>query len=785
MAQNNPGITISGMILNVKKISLPYANVVLKTQKDSSFVMGTVSNDEGRFTLANVKSGSYLVEISMIGFKTHQQKYTVGTLSQFLDLGVFELKDDAKTLNEVTVTGTTLDGISDKLDKKTFTLANNVAQSGGSILQAMQNLPGVTIQDGKVQLRGNDKIAVLIDGKQNAITGFGSQTGLDNIPASAIERIEIINNPSAKYDANGNAGIINIIYKKSRQEGLNGKIGLTTGLGALWIRKENLPGIRPQYQATPKINPSLSLNYRKNKVNTFLQADWLYTQTLNRNDFAQRIYDDGTVINQQVKRNRTTTFSTVKTGIDWNPDDHNSFTVSAYLNREKILDRGDIPYFNEDFSVRSRLWQFLEDEVKYTATAAVLYQHKFKQPGHLLNASFNYTFHREDEKYFFTNIMPTFTGEDAFKLLSDEHVADLNMDYIKPLKHGRLEGGFKFRRRTIPTNMQFFPGLNSPLDVNAGGWADYKETIPAIYGNYVFESNTFELEAGLRFEYVKVNYDVNPNHNTYKSDGYDYTRPFPNLRLGYKLNTQHKISLFYNERVDRPNEVDIRIFPKYDEPEVIKVGNPTLRPQFTKNIELGHKLTWDKGSLYSAVYHKMINATISRIATVVPGSTLIYNIFQNAGKSRQSGAELSFQQQLAPWFSFNTSAALYKNTIDAFTVENKYPVPTVYSMPKESLTSWNTKFNGMFKLPKSTELQFSAVYLAPDIIPQGKIGSRFSVDLGAKKQIQKGKGELFLNGTDLFNTLRPKREISGNGFKLISTDYFETQVFRLGYSYKF
>jgi outer membrane receptor protein involved in Fe transport len=785
MAQRNPDIIISGMVQDAKKTPLPYANVVLKTKKDSRFVMGTVSNDEGRFTLANVKSGNYLVEISMIGFKSQQQKYTVGTLSQFLDLGIFELSVDATTLNEVTVNGAAPDGVSDKLDRKTFTLANNVAQSGGSILQAMQNLPGVTIQDGKVQLRGNDKIAILIDGKQNAITGFGSQTGLDNIPASAIERIEIINNPSAKYDANGNAGIINIIYKKSRQEGLNGKVGLTTGLGALLVRKKNLPGIRPQYQATPKINPSLSLNYKKNKVNTFLQADWLYTQTLNRNDFAQRIYDDGTVINQQVKRNRTTTFSTVKTGVDWKPNDNNSFTVSAYLNREKILDKGDIPYFNKDLTVRSRLWQFLEDEVKYTATAAVLYQHKFKQPGHLLNASFNYTFHREDEKYFFTNIMPTFRGEDAFKLLSDEHVADINMDYIKPLKHGRLEGGFKFRRRTIPTNMQFFPGLNSPLDVSAGGWADYKETIPAIYGNYVFESNVFELEAGLRFEYVNVNYDVNPNHNTYKSDGYDYTRPFPNLRLGYKLDRKNKVSLFYNERVDRPNEVDIRIFPKYDEPEIIKVGNPTLRPQFTKNVELGHKLTWGKGSLYSAIYHKMINATISRIATIVPGSTLIYNIFQNAGKSRQSGTEVSFQQQLAPWFSFNTSLALYGNTIDAFMIENKYPVPTVYSMPKESLTSWNTKFNGMFKLPKSTELQFSAVYLAPDIIPQGKIGSRFSVDLGTKKQIQKGKGELFLNGTDLFNTLRPKREISGNGFKLISTDYFETQVFRLGYSYKF
>ncbi|TCC99824.1 TonB-dependent receptor domain-containing protein [Pedobacter psychroterrae] len=783
--QNSTAITASGIVKDTKKVSLPYANIVLKAQKDSVFLTGTVTDEEGRFTLSGLKSGNYFLEISMVGFVTIKQPLTVGALSPFLDLGLFELSGDTRALNEVNITGTPEDGVSSKLDKKVFTLANNATQTGGSVLQAMQNLPGVTIQDGKVQLRGNHNVAVLIDGKQNAVTGFGSQTGLDNIPASAIERIEIINNPSAKYDANGNAGIINIIYKKNRQEGLNGKIGLSSGLGALWIRKENLPGIRPQYQATPKLNPSVSLNYRKNKVNTFLQGDWLYTQTLNRNDFAQRSYDDGTVINQQVKRNRTTTFSTIKTGVDWNPDDQNAFTVSVYLNREKIIDKGDIPYFNNDFSVRNRLWQFLEDEVKYTATGAALYQHKFKQPGHLLNASFNYTFHREDEKYFFTNIMPSFTGEDAFKLLSDEHVADFNLDYTKPLKHGRLEGGVKFRRRTIPTDMQFFPGLNSPLDVNAGGWADYKETIPAVYGNYVFESSRFELEAGLRFEYVKVNYDVNPNHNTYTSDGYDYTRPFPNLRLGYKLNDKNKISMFYNERVDRPNEVDIRIFPKYDEPEVIKVGNPTLRPQFTKSIELGHKLTWTKGSVYSAVYHKMVDATISRIATVVPGNTLIYNIFQNAGKSRNTGGELTYHQELAVWFSFNVSTAVYKNTIDVFTITNKYPVPTRYTMPRESITSWNSKLNAMFKLPGKANLQVSAIYLAPDIIPQGKIGSRFSADMGLKKQIQKGKGELFLNGTDLFNTLSPKKKVRGNGFTLISTDYLETQVFRLGYSYKF
>ena len=175
---------------------------------------------------------------------------------------------------EVVVKGK-VDNINEKMDKKTFSVKDNVSQSGGSVLQAMQNLPGITVQEGKVQLRGNDKVIVLIDGKQTALTGFGSQTGLDNIPASSIEKIEIINNPSSKYDANGNAGIINIVMKKNKQEGFNGKIGFTSGFGALWVKKENLPGIRPQYTFTPKLNPSLSINYRKAK-----KGEWGIAQAI-------------------------------------------------------------------------------------------------------------------------------------------------------------------------------------------------------------------------------------------------------------------------------------------------------------------------------------------------------------------------------------------------------------------------------------------------------------------------------------------------------------------------
>lgn len=780
-------VTLSGTVKDAKsKTSIPFVNVLLKNAKDSSFVAGGLSNDHGLFSMEGIKSGNYLLAISYVGYTTRIQPVLLGNLSNFQDLGIIELQEDAKALKEVVISSQQQDGLNAKMDKKSFSVAANISQAGGSVLQAMKNLPGVTTTpDGKLELRGSDKVAILIDGKQSAITGFGGQTSLDNIPASSIERIEIINNPSAKFDANGNAGIINIIYKKNKQEGFNGKIGLSAGLGALWQRKENLPGIRPQYQGSPKLNPSLSLNYRKNKVNTFFQGDWLYTQTLNRNEFAERTYDNGEQIQQQVKRNRITTFATAKTGMDWTINAHNTFNISALFNREKITDRGDIPYFNSLNMERLRLWQFLEDEVKYTATASANYSHHFEQPGHQLNASFNYTFHREDEKYFFTNIMPSFTGEDSFKLLSDERVSDLNVDYVRPLKYGRIEGGLKFRSRSIPVNMQFFPGLNSPLDVNAGGWADYKEKIPALYGNYVFESNKFELEAGLRLEYVKVDYKVNPGHNTYKSDGYEYTKPYPNLRLAYKLDDRNKFSVFYNYRIDRPNEVDIRIFPKYDEPELIKVGNPALRPQFTSSFELGYKNNWDKGNLYTALYHRITDGTITRIATQAPGSTLLYNIFQNAGRSYNSGLELIFQQKLTDWLSLNTNANIYQNTINAFSVENKYPVSVVYSAPRQQLISGNLKVNGAFKLPQKFEAQLTGIYLAPDIIPQGKIDSRFSLDLGIKKGIQKGAGELFLNATDVLNTLRISKRITGNGFQLKSTDYLETQVFRLGYSYKF
>jgi hypothetical protein len=358
-AQSAPvAVTLSGRVVDVDtKAGLPFLTLQLRTARDSAFVSGRLSSETGAFTFTGIKPGTYLLLTRAIGYQPIRQRVLVGELSTFLDLGLVTMRRETQALTGVTVTAEA-DGVAAALDRRTFTVADNVSQAGGSVLQAMSTVPGVTVsQEGTVQLRGSDKVAVLIDGKQTALTGFGSQTGLANLPASAIERIEIITNPSARFDANASAGVINLVLKKQEQRGFNGTVGFTGGAGALWEKRENLPTIRPQFRGTPKLNPSLALNYRSGATNSFLQADWLHSPTLNKNEFSTRTYDDGTVIIQQVKRNRRTDYGTLKAGVDHAFGNRNTLNVSGLFNREKIIDNGDNPYFDGSLQNRYRRWR--------------------------------------------------------------------------------------------------------------------------------------------------------------------------------------------------------------------------------------------------------------------------------------------------------------------------------------------------------------------------------------------------------------------------------------------
>lgn len=778
-------VTVSGKV-KTEAASEPVAftQVMLFQAKDSVLAAGTVTDESGNFSLSGIKPGNYRMLIRFVGCVPYDTPLFIGSASSFLSLPDILLKEKVAQLQEVQVTGRAVE-VSSQMDKKTYEPDRVLSQQGGSVLQAMQNLPGVTIQDGKVQLRGNDKVVVLIDGKQTSLTGMGGQSGLENLAASGISKIEIIQNPGARYDANGNGGIINLVMRKEQAQGWAGKMGLAGGVGALWIKRENEPGIRRQYQATPKINPSLFLNYRKANWNAFFQADNLYTHTLNKNEFVRRSYEDGTLILQQLKRNRNTNFLNTKAGFDWNPSTRETLTASILFGSEKILDRGDQPFYVGSSSQPTRLWQFLEDELKTTLMGSASYQYRFSRPGEMLNANLNYTYHRENEKYFFTNQQNGQSGTDAFALLSDDHVADLNLDYERPLRYGRLETGIKGRFREIPTAMKFKPGLNSVIDSNAGGPATYRETIPAAYGSYFFETEHWDAELGLRVEWVQVNYLVPAGHPTYKSNGYQYFQPFPNTRIGYKLSENQKLSLYLGRRVDRPNEVDIRIFPKYDDAEIIKVGNPGLRPQFTNRLELSYKQVWNKGYFYLAAFLNASNGTIARIASTSGDSKILYAVFQNANRSYNSGVEWILSQDLGETYRVSLNATAFHNQIDGFRVTNLYPKPTEVRADKEEIYSWNLKVNQQWKPKPGWECQLNAVYLGPDLIPQGRIKARFTLDAGIKKSVGKGKSEFFFNGTDLLNTFVLKKEVKGNGFQYSSYDYYETQVFRLGWSRKF
>ena len=203
------GVTVSGTLKDVTDgNALPYANVILENATKADQRFGTITDETGIFSLDGVPAGTYQLEISYIGYKSQKQAVFIGSTSSYLDLGVISLEASSEQLDEVVLTGKQ-EGLGSALNKKTYAVDKQISQNGGSVLQSLQNLPGITIQDGQVQLRGNPKVMVLIDGKQTAVTGFGNQNGLDNLPASAVAQIEIINNPSARYDANGNAGIIN------------------------------------------------------------------------------------------------------------------------------------------------------------------------------------------------------------------------------------------------------------------------------------------------------------------------------------------------------------------------------------------------------------------------------------------------------------------------------------------------------------------------------------------------------------------------------------------------
>ena len=782
-------IILSGQLLDAETHeALPFANVAVHDFLTDALLTGAITDDDGRFEILEIPFGKYKLYFSFIGYVTSEQIFMGGGLNPIFDLGKIELAPSAENLEEVEVIGKQATTNAD-LNKKSFNLENNIAQSGGSVLDAMKTLPGVTFdQDGKVVLRGSDKVVVLIDGKQSSLTGFGNQKGLANIPASNIEKIEIINNPSAKYDANGFAGIVNIIYKKEKQTGLNGDVGLSLGLGALGKRRADTPTDLGSFSTNPKLIPSINLNYKKEKINYFLQSEFILQEALPNNEFTTRNYDDGRNLISQVPENRKQFRAIINAGIDYDLDENNSFTFSGLYDREKHIDTAQVAFIDLNKNSRNRYYNWREEEVTRYINAAVNYRHKFEQTGHTMSANVQYTQGLEDETYSLNDSSSVRVGRDKTNIRAIENTTSLSTDYVRPLKSGRVELGAKLRIRRLPVDYTITPGNQSIIYPDLGTFSDWGENLYAGYVNYLLEKEKYDVEAGLRAEQTNVFYDLDPVNAYYPdNDKYNYFELFPSVRFTYKMNDNNKLSVFYNRRIDRPGEPELRVFPKYDDPELLKVGNPYLRPQFTDAFELAHKYSWSSGSLFSAVYHRMIQDQYMRIFSIDdsnPDYDIVNRIYQNTGSATNTGVELLLSQDVTNHWKVSGTLNWYANTIDAYQGNLLFPFERTFDIQKSTANAWDAKVNTEFVLPKDVTFQLTGLYYSDRNIPQGEELARSSIDLGIKKSLWNKKADLTFSASDIFNRFGIRQRLTNEGFTALYQNYFETQIFRLGFKYK-
>ncbi|WP_273566875.1 outer membrane beta-barrel family protein [Maribacter halichondriae] len=405
-----------------------------------------------------------------------------------------------------------------------------------------------------------------------------------------------------------------------------------------------------------------------------------------------------------------------------------------------------------------------------------------------MSANAQYTQGLEDETYLLNDSSAVQVGRDKTNIRAIENTTSLSTDYVRPLQSGRLELGAKMRVRRLPVDNTISPGNQSIIYPDLGTFSDWGENLYAGYINYLLEKEKYDIEAGLRAEQTNVFYDVDPANGYYpENDKYDYFELFPSVRLTYKIKDNNKFSIFYNRRIDRPGEPELRVFPKYDDPELLKVGNPYLRPQFTDAFELAHKYSWEGGSFFTAVYHRMIQDQYMRIFSFDdsnPDYDIVNRIYQNTGSATNTGVELLASQDILNTWKVSGNFNWFSNQINAYQGILLFPFERTFTIQESTANAWTGKITSGLELPKNFTIQLTCVYYSKKNVPQGEELARSSIDFGLKKAFWSKKAELTLSASDIFNKFGIRQRVTNEGFSALYENYFETQIFRLGFRYK-
>ncbi|NSL87780.1 outer membrane beta-barrel family protein [Chitinophaga solisilvae] len=767
---------------------IPYASVALLRQRDSSVVTGMLTKPNGEFNLENLPFGPFIIRINFMGYTGLQKKVMITPQATEQDLGNIKMQANVKTLQGVEVTGQK-SAFTMGIDKKVFNVDRNLTSVGGTATDVLKNVPSVNVDlDGNVTVR-NAAPNIFVDGKPSTLT-------LDQIPADAIESVELVTNPSARYDAEGMSGILNIVLKKNRKAGFNGSVNAGIGTGN-------------------KYNGGGNINIRQGKFNVFANYNINANQswgdgTTSRTNFSNKGADTNYLL-QNSNSNSKPLFQFGRFGADYAIDNRNTISLSQNIVAGNFKNNEDLI---STFADRNHIITGISDRLNNNEfsfrnyTTALGFKHTYAKPNKEWSADLNFNKSNNDRNGEYVtqarNPLGQPLGQSLFQTNNSAGKTTfitIQTDYVNPVgKNGKLEAGAKVTLRDYSSAYNVFDKdtLTGHMLPNAQLSTSYKynEEIYAGYANFSSTIGNFGYQAGLRVEqYVYAGENQGTKYKPTKAvPGF-----FPSVYLSQKFKHDQELQLNYSRRVNRPNFFQLIPYRDYTDPQNQREGNPNLKPEFTNSLEFSYAKNWKNSNLIGSIYFRNTNNMISTISTPIGADTLLTQ-FINANRSNSYGAEITMKNQVLKGWDVTSNVNLYQTDMQVNTGDQHFT---------NSGFSWLAKINSETKLPANFTVQVSATYQAPAIalpssgggggrggggggfmmIPtssQGTIKGFSTVDLAIRKDFLKSKAaSVTLSLSDVFNTRQYELNQLTPAF---AQDYIrkrESRILKLNFSYRF
>ena len=767
-------IKITGNVIEKNtKQALEYATVTIINSKSAKVVAGGITNPKGEFNI-DISPGTYTIKIEFISFKSILIKER--TLDKSINLGTIALIEDATQLNSVVIRAEK-STVEIKLDKKVYNVGQDMLVKGGTVSDVLANVPSVSVDvEGNVSLRGSANVRIFIDGRPS--NALNMAEALRQLPADAIDKVEVITNPSARYDAEGGAGILNIILKKGKNQGFNGVFIASTGIPETY-------GI------------SANLNYKTEKLNYFTSTGYDYrTNEGGGVTDSQYFNPDGSVSNyiyENRDTKRTRKGISTKTGLEWTITPNTFWTNSISYRQNSGKDQDLVTYnasdSNKDFTSTSYRLNDGNDNGKDFEFSSNLIKN-FDNEGHKLTVDGSYSTNKDKEDSTIDGVNLTFPDQNTFGTTLNNEIQEqfqFQTDYVLPTGEGsQFEAGYKGNFNTLNKDYAIFSSENGNNKDNfLSNTLEYKEKINALYTQYGFKVNKFSYLFGIRWE------DTNIDVNLLETNEYNnkrYNKFFPSAFVNYEISSQSNIALSYSKRLSRPRGRFLDPTPNVSSNINIFRGNPDLDPSLTDKFDLGYINRWDKVTFNTSMYFENTVDVFSFVryesGEFVNGTPVILSTPINIGKEQRFGFEFTLNYSPIKKWKINSSFNLFNTkTTGDFMYTNSQNQEIIQNLDNEAF-SWFARINSRLTLPYKIEWQASGTYSGPSNTAQGRDLGLYAINTAFSKDILKDKATIAFNVSDIFNSRKRRSETNLARVSNYSEFQWRKRQFNLSFTYR-